>query len=164
MSVPAHTEGPPPALVEITPSGALRPYVDFLTGRVRSLTPETRETLAKFSKITDALRHLLEAPESDEFGPVRPTSQSIEITKQTLFPLVQQGFRLPEAIDIGTDHDGDLRIVWENGPRFLELVVPYEHDAAPYFYYSYGDQYNLQRDLTLPALRERFNWLNSRGS
>jgi hypothetical protein len=125
------------------------------------LAPETSESLERFSRLTDALWHLLKSPESDEFGPIRPTSESVELAINALFPLVQHRFKLPEAVDVGTDHDGGLRIVWENGPRFLELIVPYEHDAAAYFYYSNGDQYDLQRDLTVFALQARFNWLSA---
>jgi hypothetical protein len=120
------------------------------------------DALASFSRLDGALSRLLNAPESDEFGRVRPAPASIKRATNALFPLVQHGFRFPEAVDVGADHDGALRIVWENGPRFLELVVPYEQDAAAYFYYSQGDQYNLQRDLTLDALRERFNWFDGR--
>jgi hypothetical protein len=128
---------------------------------VHMLAPETSEALASFSRLKSALEQLLDLPESDEFGPSRPTLPSTEVAERTLFQLVQGGFSFPEAVDVGTDHDGGLRIVWENGPRFLELVVPHERDAAAYFYYSSGDQYNLQRNLGLDAVRHRFNWLDT---
>jgi hypothetical protein len=121
--------------------------------------PATSQALASFSAIDIELRRLLSAPPADDFGPVRPTSASVTCAKATLFPLVQRGFGFPEAVDVGTDHDGGLRLVWENGPRFLELVVPRENHAAPYLYYSEDQQYNLQRDLAFGALRDRFNWL-----
>lgn len=129
---------------------------------VALLKPRTSEAVASFSKLDSALRQLLDAPASDEFGPVRPTIASIELAKKTLFPFVQHGLSFPEAVDVGTDHDGAVRIVWEDGPRFLELVVPYEHNAAAYFYYSSGNEYNLQHDLAVDAVRERFNWLAAR--
>jgi hypothetical protein len=125
------------------------------------LMPRTSPAIAGFSKLSSALRQLLRAPVSDEFGPVRPTDASIERATNTLYPFVKLGFGFPEAVDVGTDHDGAVRIVWENGPRFLELVVPYEHNAPAYFYYSSGNQYNLQHDLALDAVRERFNWLGA---
>lgn len=58
---------------------------------------------------------------------------------------MEGGVGFPEALDVGTDHDGAIRVVWENGPRFLELVAPCEDDAAAYFYYSEGDQFGLQK-------------------
>ncbi len=128
---------------------------------VALLKPQTSEAVSSFSKLDAALRQLLDSPVADEFGPVRPAAASIERATKTLFPFVQRGFSFPEPVDVGTDHDGAVRIVWENGPRFLELVVPYEHNAAAYFYYSSGDQYNLQRDLTVDAVRERFTWLTA---
>jgi len=122
---------------------------------------QARHEFANFSRLTSALQKLLDYPESDEFGPIRPTKASVDCAIDTLFPLVQRGFSLPDAVDVGTDHDGALRIVWENGPRFLELVVPHERDAAPYFYYSHGSQYSIQSDLTPLALQQRFTWLAS---
>ena len=120
---------------------------------------ETSGALARFSKLVDDLKHLLKAPENDEFGPLRPSRSSFSTAISILFPFVQRGFEIPEALDVGTDHDGAIRLLWENGPRTLELVIPYERDAAAYFYHSDGDHYNLQQDLTVTALRRRFNWL-----
>jgi hypothetical protein len=125
------------------------------------LESPTLEAIASFSKLSGALRELLDGPVSDEFGPVRPATASVELATTTLFPLVKGGFSFPEAVDVGTDHDGAVRIVWENGPRFLELVVPYDRNAGAYFYYSSGDQYNLQHDLAVDAVRERFRWLRA---
>jgi hypothetical protein len=121
---------------------------------------ESSEALSRFSKLDSALRSLQSEPESDEFGPMRPSATSVARVKEVLFPLVQRGVGFPETLDVGADHDGAVRVVWENGPRFLELVAPYEDDAAAYFYYSEGDQFGLQRDLTADTVRRRFNWLS----
>lgn len=106
----------------------------------------------------DRLSTLLDYPESDEFGPVRPSSASLSRVTAVLLSLVERGLSLPDALDVGTDHDGAIRIVWENGPRFLELVAD---DAVAYLYYSHGAQYGIQRDLTFSALRQLFNWLDN---
>jgi len=124
-----------------------------------SISPDSSEALAQFSRITAALTDLLSLPETDELGLVRPARTSIESAQLTLFPLVQAGFVIPTPLDIGTDHDGAIRIVWENGPRSLELVVPYESDASAYFYHSEGDRYDLQRDLSMDATRKLLNWV-----
>ena len=125
-----------------------------------SLQPlESFKVLSRFSKLDNELRSLQREPESDEFGLVRPSSASVARVKEALFPLVQRGVEFPETRDVGTDHDGAIRVVWENGPRFLELVAPCEDDAAAYFYYSEGDQFGLQKDLTADMVRRRFNWL-----
>jgi hypothetical protein len=165
-----------PTYVGKTTKGQILPGsdVDFLAERLIRYKPATgagetavatspleAEALASFSRLTSVLRQLLSCPEFDEFGPVRPARGSVDRASHTLFSLVQRGFSLPDAVDIGTDHDGAIRIVWENGPRFLELIVPYELDAAAYFYYSQGDEYNLERGLTPEALRQRFSWLST---
>jgi len=125
------------------------------------IRPQTSDALASLSSVEREIRRLRDLEEADEFGPVRPTDESIEVAKKTLFHLVQAGFEVPPLKDLGTDHDGALRLEWEHGSRFLELVVPLENHAAAYLYYSQGDQYSLQRDLTACAICERFNWLSA---
>ena len=120
---------------------------------------ESFGAISRFTKLDSALRLLQAELESDQFGPVRPSPSSVTTVKQVLLPLVQGGVGFPEVLDVGTDHDGAIRVVWENGPRFLELVAPCEDDAAAYFYYSEGDQFGLQKDLTADRVRRRFNWL-----
>jgi hypothetical protein len=122
-------------------------------------TPEISDLLTRFSKLVDGLRRLLQAPESDDFGLVRPSQSSVAKASAILFPLVQRRFSIPEPFDIGTDHDGAIRMTWENGPRSLELVVPYERDAAAYFYYSDADHYGMEEDLTPTGTSNRFEWL-----
>jgi hypothetical protein len=169
------------AMIESVPSDTLPSYLGTSAGRdtnsikdkiIRfqikgplpkpSISPESSEALAQFSRIAAALRDLLNLPEADELGFVRPSRTSIDSAISTLFPLVQAGFLIPTALDIGTDHDGAIRIVWENGPRSLELVVPYESDESAYFYYSEGDRYGLQPDLSMDATRRQLKWV--RGS
>jgi hypothetical protein len=174
MSCPVPASGPPvidtrPAYVDYRNDAALiaqlfSSYTHAIQAgpaSERSIMPQTSAALAGFSGVEQEIRQLLESEEADEFGPVRPTDNSVELARKTLFQLVQAGFEVPPVRDAGTDHDGALRLEWQNGPRFLELVVPRENHAAAYLYYSQGDQYNLQRDLTFNALRERFNWLSA---
>jgi hypothetical protein len=115
-----------------------------------------------FSRLRSDIDQLLRAPQEDEFGLVRPSQSAVSEVTKILFPLAQGGVEIPAAADVGTDHDGDIRIVWENGPRFLELVVPYDNAAAGYFYHSEGDHYDLQRDFSLRAVRSRFAWLEGK--
>jgi hypothetical protein len=173
MSCPVPASGPPvidtrPAYVEYRRDAALiAERFGFYTpiqarpAAETPIMPQTSAALAGFSGVEREIRQLLESEAADEFGPVRPADNSVELARKTLFQLVQAGFEVPPVREAGTDHDGALRLAWENGPRFLELVVPRENHAAAYLYYSQGDQYNLQRDLTFNAVRERFNWLSA---
>ena len=173
MSCPVPASGPPvidarPAYVEYRRDAAL--IAQLFGSYIRTIQAQSAETpimpqtfaaLAGFSGIEREIRQLLQSEEADEFGPVRPTDDSVKFARKTLFQLVQAGFEIPPLRDAGTDHDGDLRLEWEHGPRFLELVVPRENHTAAYFYYSQGDHYGLQRDLTSGAVCERFNWLSA---
>jgi hypothetical protein len=125
-------------------------------------TVEVNSAVANFSRLTSALNSLLATPEEDEFGRVRPSAAAVARARSVIYPLAKGGLDFPDPVDVGTDHDGDIRIVWENGPRFLELVVPYEDASAGYFYYSEGEHYDLQRDFGLRALRNRFAWLRGK--
>ncbi len=174
MSCPMSAEGlpvidTPAACAEYRSDAAwiahrFRSYQAAILARPAGETPITRQisaALASFSNVEREMQQLLEFEEADEFGPVRPTDDSVNLARKTLFYLVQAGFEVPPVRDAGTDHDGALRLAWEHGPKFLELVVPRDHHAAAYFYYSQGDDYNLQRDLTSGAVCERFNWLSA---
>lgn len=174
MSCPVPASGPPvidmpPAYVEYRRDAAL---IAELFGSYTlaswespavgtSIQPQTSYALASLSDVEREIRQLRDLEEADEFGPVRPTDDGIDVAKKTLFYLVQAGFEVPPLKDLGTDHDGALRLEWENGPRRLELVVPRENHATAYLYYSQGDHYSLQRDLTPSAICERFNWLSA---
>ncbi|HEY3836896.1 MAG TPA: hypothetical protein VGL72_10010 [Bryobacteraceae bacterium] len=123
--------------------------------------PETSAALASFTGLEREIRQLLDLEEDDEFGPVRPTADSVEVARKTLFQLAQAGIEIPPVRDAGTDHDGGLRLAWERGPKFLELVVPRSEPAGAYFYYSEGEHYSLERDLTPGAVCERFSRLSA---
>lgn len=157
----------PPAYVNYRKDAALiaklyesyAPSVEVRPAPETSILPETSAALVSFTDVEREIRQLLDLADADDFGPVRPTADSVEVAKKTLFPLAQAGFEIPPVRDAGTDHDGGLRITWEHDPRFLELVVPHGDHAAAYFYYSQGEHYSLQRDLTPGAVCERFSWL-----
>lgn len=170
MSCPVPASDPsvintPPAYVEYREDAALiaqlfESYFPNPPGEPQ-IMPQTSAALSGFSSVEREFRRLRNLEETDEFGPIRPSVESIEVARRILFQLVQAGLAVPSVTDAGTDHDGALRLAWENGPRFLELVVPPENHAAPYLYYSQGDQFDLQRDLAFSAVRERFNWLSA---
>lgn len=174
MSCPMPASGPPvidvpPAYVEHRSDASLiaQLYDGWYSQAVQAqpaaetaIMPETFAALASFTGMEREIRRLLDLEEDDEFGPVRPTAESVEVARKTLFQLAQAGFEIPRVRDAGTDHDGGLRLAWERGPKFLELVVPRGEHAA-YFYYSQGEHYSLEHDLTPGAVCERFSWLSA---
>lgn len=149
-------------LSELLRKRNLAPYETFKPAppplNMVSETDHSVGTLANFSTLTASLQKLQQDNVDDESAKAAP--ESVSFAMRALFPLVQSGFVLPESADVSVDQDRELRIVWENGPRFLELVVPPEADASAYIYYSQGNDYHLQRDLALDAILERFNWLS----
>ncbi len=172
MSCPMPASGPPvidapPTYVEYRKDAALIARLFNSYGLAIQecpaveIMPQTSAALAGFSAVEQEMRLLLNLEEADEFGPVRPADYSIGVARKTLFQLVRAGLKVPPVREAGTDHDGALRLAWESGPRFLELVVPRERHVAPYLYYSQGDQYNLQRDLSFGPVCERFSWLSA---
>lgn len=129
---------------------------------VRAESPTSLETSAAlrgYSGLASRLTGLLKLTTADEFGPMRPSRSNIARALSVFFPFAQRGSEFPEPLDLGVDHDGAIRLVWENETRFLELIVPGENNEAPYLYHSEGDRYGLERDLSIEALRGRFRWL-----
>lgn len=125
----------------------------------RRAVDEDSPILKPFSRLAATLTSMAQGPPEDVFGRVAPSRKSVDSAIGMMFPLVQYGYQIPEPIDVDTDHDGGIRIVWENNTRFLELVVPYESNAAAYLYHSEGDNFSLDRDLKPQTLRKRFDWL-----
>ncbi len=124
---------------------------------------ETSSVLKAYSGLASRFKELSKLAEADEFGPMRPSNSNIARSLALFFPFAQRGSEFPEPLDLGVDHDGAIRLVWENGTRFLELIVPRENHEAPYLYHSDADRYGLERNLSNKTLRDRFAWLSGRG-
>ena len=102
------------------------------------------------SGLIQQIIELLNGPESDEHGILRPTDAAFE-SARTL--LVDAAIVLaPKQIPYGcasTDPQGGIRIEWVRPSISVHLVIPATDGRSPYVYHEIGDAY-----ATVPATPE----------
>jgi hypothetical protein len=111
--------------------------------------------IVKYGEIERQLDGLLRAEEHDDFGLVRPSLSAVHRVLRLLLRIAASGYVIQSPEDVGTDHDGNVRISWRVGRRFLELVAPFADEENPYIYHSEDSSFNVE-----PANTELLrNWL-----
>jgi len=117
-----------------------------------------------YSELLRQFATLTRTPEHDDLGRIRPSIAAIEMASEVAFRILRTGSGVSMPADVSVDRDGDLRILWEDGDRTLELVCPFEPARRSYIYYSEGDQYYVAYDLSVYRLGRLFGWLAGRSS
>jgi len=139
------------------------PDSKFIAQQIFSLRqgemPFSFEPLTQYSEIERKLESLLSAPENDDFGPVRPSLTAVQTARELLLDIAARGYAIRSPEDVDTDHDGQIRIGWRTGTRFLELVVPYEPTENPYIYHSEDVAFNIEPVDSSEALKNWLNWV-----
>jgi hypothetical protein len=118
--------------------------------------------LASYSEVRRQLELLSTAPETDEFGRVRPSNSAIAAATRVTFSVVQAGLDMPMVEDVSTDGDGAIRILWAMAGRKLELVCPFQPSQRFYWYYSDQESYRIEYEQSFELLRRLVSWLNGR--
>jgi hypothetical protein len=141
------------------------PDTNFLFGMLTTIRTEQEQWVAGFSyasyrDIQDKLEVLLAEPDSDEFGPLRPSRGAVDFILQRVFELAK-GFVVPSPDDVDSDHDGNIRISWRKDGRFLEVVTPYEPGEPSFVYYSEAEIYGLSPKVDVASLRNFLRWLET---
>jgi hypothetical protein len=157
-----------PAYLGVKADGSLTtgPDSKFIAQQIfslRSQDPGERvtgfESLERYGEIERRLRELMKAPETDDFGPVRPWQRAFEALRSILFKIAIAGTIIPLPEDVDTDHDGHIRISWRAEERFLELVAPYELSEEPYIYHSQGATYAIDSQVSPDTLKSWLIWV-----
>jgi hypothetical protein len=116
--------------------------------------------LASYSEVCRHLEAFRTAPETDEFGRVRPSNSAIAAATRVTFSVVQAGLDMPMVEDVSTDSDGAIRILWAMGGRKLELICPFQPSQRHYWYYSDPENYRIEYEQSPELLRRLVSWLN----
>ena len=104
-----------------------------------------------------ALLSLAEREENDELGRIRPSYYSYRSAIKLVTALASCS-NAPEADEVVTDVNGDIRIVWLGRKRRTELVCPYEEIEPPYLYYSDQEGFDILEDPPISALGDKVMW------
>jgi hypothetical protein len=132
---------------------------DRAAGLRQSETVFSFEPLAQYSEIERKLDVLLRSAENDDFGPVRPSLSAVQAVRHLLLDIAASGYVIPTPEDVDTDHDGQIRIAWRAGERFLELVTPFEPRDDRYIYHSENATFNIEPVGSSEALKNWLNWM-----
>jgi len=130
------------------------------TGRVADVSVRMGSASFGYSETLRELAALAKAaPESDELGRARPSERAIQVASELAFRMLRSAAGMQPPSDVSIDRDGDIRIVWENGDRTLELVCPYEPSQRAYIFYSDDNEYTIAYDLSVYRLGRLLAWL-----
>jgi hypothetical protein len=117
------------------------------------------------SPITVTLKRLLallDEEETDEYGLLQPSQSAFKLAIHFLVETYDvMGERLPKA-SASTDEEGGIRLTWSRlePEREVRLICPARTDQQPYLYHELGNDYAVERDVTVSILMQWLEWLN----
>jgi hypothetical protein len=122
-----------------------------------------QSTKPSSSPVTMTLKRLvalLEEDEIDEYGTLRPNQTAFTVAMRFILEAYDgMGDRFPKA-SASTDEEGGIRLTWSKLEPECEvrLVCPARQPA--YLYHELGNDYAVERDVTVVTLCQWLEWLN----
>lgn len=117
------------------------------------------------SPITVTLKHLvalLEEDETDEYGVLQPSQAAFKLAMRFVLEAYDaMGDRFPKA-SASTDEQGSIRLTWSKFESNCEvrLICPAHNDQKAYLYHERGNDYAVEREVTVSILLTWLEWLN----
>lgn len=122
-------------------------------------------TRSSSSPITVTLKRLvalLEEDETDEYGVLQPSQTAFKSAMGFVLEAYDvMGDRFPKA-SASTDEQGCIRLTWSKLESECEvrLICPAHHDQTAYLYHELGNDYAVEREVTVSTLLLWLEWLN----
>jgi hypothetical protein len=127
----------------------------------QTLLPYSRkESWSAFEMLSRRTEELLQLPEADELGRVRPSTLAVDRARDVLFTVFASGADLPSRAEVCTDAEGAIRILWDVEYRSLELICPFDQTDRIHVYIANEENHKLAFDLARPRLKRMFSWLS----
>jgi hypothetical protein len=117
------------------------------------------------SPITVTLKRLvalLEEDETDECGVLQPSQTAFKLAMRLVLEAYDaMGDSFPKA-SASTDEQGSIRLTWSKLESDCEvrLVCPAHADQQAYLYHELGNDYAVEREVTVSILLQWLEWLN----
>jgi hypothetical protein len=117
------------------------------------------------SPITATLKRLvalLEEDETDEYGVLQPSQTAFKLAMHFVVETYDlMGDRFPKA-SASTDEQGSIRLTWSKLESNCEvrLICPAHNDQQAYLYHELGNDYAVEREVTVSILLSWLEWLN----
>jgi hypothetical protein len=135
-------------------------------GPITDIAVNMTRAMVGYTGLVDILRRINDLAfedKEDSFGPIRPSFVAFGRCIKLILELASIGGLL-EPSDIGTDHNGDIRISWKKEDREAELVFPFDDQPLQdtliyyYVYYSSNKTYGIEGNPTALKLSEWIQW------
>jgi hypothetical protein len=117
------------------------------------------------SPITVTLKRLvalLEEDETDEYGVLQPSQTAFKLAMRLVIEAYDaMGDSFPKA-SASTDEQGSIRLTWSKLESDCEvrLFCPAHSDQKAYLYHELGNDYAVEREVTVSILLHWLEWLN----
>jgi hypothetical protein len=117
------------------------------------------------SPITVTLKRLvalLEEDETDEYGVLQPSQTAFKLAMRLVLEAYDaMGDSFPKA-SASTDEQGSIRLTWSKLESDCEvrLFCPAHSDQQAYLYHELGNDYAVEREVTVSILLQWLEWLN----
>jgi hypothetical protein len=105
---------------------------------------------------------LLEEDEMDEYGILQPSQTAFKTAMRFIVEAYDvMGDRFPKA-SASTDEQGSIRLTWSKLEPECEvrLMCPAHTDQPAYLYHELGNDYAVEREITVSILLQWLEWLN----
>jgi hypothetical protein len=126
------------------------------------VAPLTRPSSSPITVTLKRLVDLLEEDEMDEYGVLQPSQSAFKLAVRFVVEAYDlMGDRFPKA-SASTDEQGSIRLTWSRLKPECEvrLICPAQTAQHAYLYHELGDDYAVEREVTVSILLQWLEWLN----
>ena len=127
-----------------------------------TIAQTTRPSSSPITVTLKRLVALLEEDETDEYGVLQPSQAAFKLAMQFVVEAYDvMGDDFPKA-SASTDEQGSIRLTWSKLEPECEvrLICPAHHDQQAYLYHELGNDYAVEREVTVSTLLPWLEWLN----
>jgi hypothetical protein len=127
-----------------------------------TIAQTTRPSSRPITVTLKRLVALLEEDETDEYGVLQPSQAAFKLAMRFVLEAYDaMGDGFPKA-SASTDEQGGIRLTWSKLDSDCEvrLICPAHHDQQAYLYHELGNDYAVEREVTVSVLLLWLEWLN----
>jgi hypothetical protein len=127
-----------------------------------SIAQAARPSSSPITATLKSLVALLEEDETDEYGVLQPSQTAFKLAMHFVVETYDlMGDRFPKA-SASTDEQGSIRLTWSKLESNCEvrLICPAHNDQQAYLYHELGNDYAVEREVTVSILLSWLEWLN----